>query len=428
MQNDSNPLESHKVNVTIRGCCFGFMTSGNSCVPICQNVCINSHCIGNNQCRCNSGYYPVDSFRCLPTCDDPPCGDNMACLAPNRCVCKPNYKKLADSCEPICSFTADNFECINAKCIAPNVCECHAGYRNVSDFQCEPICSDCANGECTAPDTCECHDGYETNADGICAPICSPLCVNSKCVAPNHCECDANHEKYMKAYECLEKHVIKDRQSCMKSCQRGACSDDGTCICESGYEMYNGLCSKLCDKKCSNGRCLEDQCVCLEGFKLAENSTTNCSPICAFEGGHDCVMGVCVAPQICKCLDGYRFLDARNCTCVPKCDPPCINGVCTEDGCLCRDNFYSINDYECIKNCSEGFKWLYDDCVEEMSGESNEGDVDESLFDDELSTTVISLTSYEDSDEDESTTIMGVGGSFYETSADDTINQTTERS
>lgn len=363
-----NPPEYYKFNVTIRECCEGFMAIGAklNCIPMCANVCVNAHCIGNNNCQCHPGYYAVDRFRCLPKCD-PACGPNMACLAPNRCLCKPDYKKTNEShCEPTCSFTADNFECINAKCVSPNKCDCFEGFRRVSEFQCEPICTNCVNGECIAPDVCECYEGFEKNSEGICEPVCEPMCINAKCIEPDTCECYESFEKYLKSHECLEKQIIKDHQTCLKSCQHGTCGDDGTCVCDSGYESYNGKCLKVCSAHCANGRCLEYQCVCPESYKLSENGTS-CHPICAFEDEHDCIFGSCVAPQTCECFEGYRFLDERNCTCVPMCSPMCVNGICTEHGCICHENFYNISEYECVKNCSEGFKWMYDECMEESS-------------------------------------------------------------
>lgn len=324
----------------------------------------------------------------------------MACLAPDKCVCKPDYKKVDSHCEPICSFTADNFECINAKCVAPNECECLEGFRRVSEFQCEPICTNgCSNGYCHEPEVCECHQGYEKNSAGVCEPICDPGCINAECVAPNTCQCFESFAKYLKPNECLERHVINDRESCLRSCQHGTCSDDGLCVCASGFEMFNGKCLKICDKECHNGKCLEDQCVCPENYRLSENSTA-CMPICSFEDGHDCISGTCVAPQTCQCFDGYKFLDSRNCTCVPMCDPQCINGICLEGGCVCHENFYNISDYECIKNCTAGTKWVFDECIEYSSFEVFGTEEIEEFFNATSSTEPV--TSYEETSEDES--------------------------
>jgi hypothetical protein len=47
------------------------------------------------------------------------------------------------------------------------------------------------------------------------------------------------------------------------------------------------------------------------------------------------------------------------------CVPSCVNGICTEDGCKCYDGFYNTSEFECTKNCSDGFVFLFDECIEE---------------------------------------------------------------
>lgn len=334
---------------------------------------------------------------CRPICDPPCQSPDAACQYPNVCQCRPRYRKVNSTfCEPICAFTDEEFECINGHCIAPNKCQCFDDYKAVagSPFQCEPICHNCINGDCLAPGVCECYADYEKNEDGICVPVCNPECINGVCQAPNECVCYENFRKYLNHYECLEQQVLKDRQKCQRSCVNGGCSDNGTCICNYGYEMYSGKCSKICNKNCGAGKCLENQCVCPQGYRL-ENST--CAPICAFEDDHDCINADCVAPQICRCHEGFKFLDNRNCTCVPMCSPSCVNGICTEDGCICHQGFYNISDFECIKNCSEGFVWFVDDCVNEDDLKIFEDQTTESLNVTEDEEVVSSQeTSYED--------------------------------
>lgn len=184
--------------------------------------------------------------------------------------------------------------------------------------------------------------------------------------------------------------MIQDQEDCKKLCtSNGSCNGTGTCICDYGYDLHEGRCAKICNKNCGKGRCLENKCVCPENYRL-ENST--CVPICAFEDNHDCINGECIGPNVCRCFDGYKFLDNRNCTCVPMCNPTCINAICTEDGCMCHDGFYSVNEYECAKNCSEGFIWLVDECIEEMSFDSEE----ETTNFGSSTTQFEGLTSYED--------------------------------
>lgn len=311
--------------------------------------------------------------RCKPVCEPACIAPNAACQTPNVCQCRPRFKKVNSTfCEPTCSFTDEEFECINANCIGFNKCQCYDGFVPLSEFECEPVCENCTNGMCVAPGQCECHDGFEKNESNACAPVCSPQCINGYCRAPNSCTCYENYEMYLNNYECLEQRVIQSHQDCRKSCSNGSCIGNGTCICNYGFEMYSGKCSKICNKNCGQGRCLENQCVCPAQYRL-ENST--CVPICAFEEGHDCINGDCIAPNICRCFESYKFLDDRNCTCVPKCNPQCINGICTENGCICHEGFFNVSDYECGKNCSEGFLWIVDDCYEEFSFDSETFDV-----------------------------------------------------
>lgn len=241
----------------------------------------------------------------MPRCE-PSCGPHAQCAGPNQCECNSDYKKLnATHCEPICSFTEEDFDCINARCFEPNKCQCHEGFYPISEFQCEPICINCNNGDCIAPYQCDCHDGYEKlNDDETCTPICNPKCINADCVSPNVCMCHRNYEKYLVPNECLERHVIKDRQDCLRTCTNGSCNKNGTCLCHYGYEMYNGKCLKICTKKCTNGKCLENQCVCPPQYQLSVDDNSTCLPICSFEDGHDCINGKCVAPNTCK----KRFL------------------------------------------------------------------------------------------------------------------------
>lgn len=365
-------------------CCEGFRRHDNHCTPICAQPCLNSYCIGNNKCQCNKGYYAISNYRCLPSCADP-CGKNAICLFPNFCACKSvEYKKVTKTdCDPKCSFTQDNFECINSKCIAPNVCECSDGYAKVSEFQCDPVCSNCTNGICVLPEVCECTSGFEKDDNGVCQPTCTPSCINGNCIAPDTCECFENYKNDIKPNECVT----------VEKTSHNICNDK-SCLCESGFEFYNGKCLRSCNKVCINGKCLDDQCICSDGYKLSQDDTSNpeCRPICSFEEGHDCIKGKCIAPQVCECFEGFRFLDDRNCTCVELCNPSCINGVCTNDGCKCHEGFFNISNYECTKSCEDGFELIDGFCEQDLM--SMELNVDSTILDDYDSITVASEDNY----------------------------------
>lgn len=395
-----SPPRYEKHDEIVKECCEGFMKiKSGQCLPVCHDLCRNSRCIGNNKCKCNEGYSPVNETLCSPKCD-PECGEEMRCIAPNVCVCKKSqFRKVNNSCEPICAFGDDNSECLNSKCIEPNVCECFEGYRAVSESTCEPVCSNCEHGDCVGPEQCECHDGYAANYDKTsCEPICQPSCLNSVCVKPNFCECDENFER-LNDLECVQVEV-DDKLNCNAlNCQNGKCVR-GECLCPPLHELDDGKCKKMCNKTCENGKCWDEKCVCFDGYKLSENET-RCDPVCAFEDDHDCIEGVCIAPQTCKCNDGYKFLDSRNCTCVASCDPTCINAVCTSDGCICHENFVPISGSECVRNCTEGFTAVGDDCID-TSEYTNMFDFDESENDN--FTTVFGEDEDDDDEEEGSTT------------------------
>lgn len=81
------------------------------------------------------------------------------------------------------------------------------------------------------------------------------------------------------------------------------------------------------------------------------------------------------------------------------CQPSCVNAICTLDGCICHVGFFNISNSECIKNCSEGFVWFVDDCVEEVDLEIFEDDSTTELFNkftEEEELVSSNETSYED--------------------------------
>lgn len=132
------------------------------------------------------------------------------------------------------------------------------------------------------------------------------------------------------------------------------------CVCLHG--RVNGECRSLCDSRCKNGSCVEEKCVCNEGYadttpkhslafmfydEYDYNSgeeTEGCQPVC-----ENCTNGQCVAPNECKCNEGYAKLSDGSCQ--PSCSNCTSGGICVAPGeCRCLPG-YKMSDSKCIPHC-----------------------------------------------------------------------------
>nr|XP_012228105.1 PREDICTED: fibrillin-1-like [Linepithema humile] len=180
-----------------------------------------------------------------------------------------------------------------------------------------------------------CCDGYKMSRSR-CDPICAPNCGKGKCIKPNICSCDTGYT--------FQSNIVSDSAcvpKCDNSCVHGKCTAPNTCTCDNGYSLSTDgyTCDPICNPPCSkNSYCSKpDNCTCNNGYFLT--STNECEPICS----EACVNGICVAPEICSCFEGYAFLGNSKYICEPVCEKVCINGKCTKPGvCTCNDKFHLI--------------------------------------------------------------------------------------
>ncbi|XP_054281290.1 tenascin-like [Macrosteles quadrilineatus] len=129
------------------------------CVPVCSD-CEYGACVAPDTCICFRGYTnPSGNYStCVPRCEEP-CV-NAECIGPNECSCSSGYVKDVHNnniCSPKCS------KCVNGYCLMPEQCLCFLGYEPNEELQnvCDPFCSvDCNNGICVQPDICECFWGF----------------------------------------------------------------------------------------------------------------------------------------------------------------------------------------------------------------------------------------------------------------------------
>lgn len=166
---------------------------------------------------------------------------------------------------------------------------------------------------------------------------------------------------------------------CIKGCEYGTCTAPNTCLCDSGYNLVNGVCEPICSEPCLNGSCVAPEtCQCLPGYKKSENdicepfcssytasgecinsitcepgwikviknSVETCEPVCS----EPCTNGTCIAPETCECLSGYEK-SAYN-TCEPYCFG-CVHGSCiSPQTCVCDPGWYRTeSNGMCLAHC-----------------------------------------------------------------------------
>ena len=247
----------------------------------------NVFCFSAKDCHCPPGYTNViDNSTCVPVCDEN-CINGM-CTKPNECECFDGFdfdKSSKIKCVPVCDG-----DCSNGECVAPDECICNKGFiynsPNTTSI-CDPICeTPCVNGRCTFPDKCECNPGYflKNNAcheeivlkttavsnkcedntyliNGTCQN-CSENCKNSICSKPNFCECNDGFHKGIDNSIWNECYAICDLDH---NCTKTECNNNGFCQCSTDagkiicvfcssenrncfeaakYKSYNNLCFK----------------------------------------------------------------------------------------------------------------------------------------------------------------------------------------
>ncbi|XP_014475334.1 PREDICTED: fibrillin-1-like [Dinoponera quadriceps] len=226
--------------------------------------------------------------------------------------------------------------------------ECCKGYQEIGN-DCKPRCTTpCEKGLCAAPDFCICDAGYQ-KTDGInstkCHPVCANGCINGTCIEPDICKCNEDYWMSADGITCLP--------ICDKKCERshGFCSEPRVCSCHLGYRKTgDNECEPICERACTNGHCVApDICKCADGYEADKfDPNFTCSPKCS----KNCVFGTCTMPETCTCNRGYKAVNAT--VCEPICTEPCRMGVCVApESCSCNDGYGLLADskYTCEPIC-----------------------------------------------------------------------------
>jgi hypothetical protein len=216
-----------------------------------------------------------------------------------------------------------------------------------------------SNGQCVkSVNTLQCIDGY-IKVDGKC--ICNSedclICDDHSHVSAGSCVCDSGYEKY--------------NGSCVATCASGFVhtGTSGACACPSGQEAWNGSCVAFCSAN-SHHSGNDGTCVCNDGYELYNNS---CVPLCASDQvrnssgqcvsrGPICGSNSHASGNNCVCDSGYEMYSG---SCIPVCasNQERINGSCVDrcganqtrinGNCTCNSGYDSFRG-SCFPSCTNG--------------------------------------------------------------------------
>lgn len=132
-------------------------------------------------------------------------------------------------------------------------------------------------------------------------------------------------------------------------------------------------CNPLCDG-CNYGECIAPNlCKCSDGYQWDSNEN-KCIPICRM----NCTNGKCMAPNECTCYKNYYFNETLD-SCEPNCQSGCTFGICTAPNeCTCIVDYRmkdgSTNECEpiCEPNCKNGKCVLPNMCLCDNGYRKNE--------------------------------------------------------
>ena len=316
---------------------------------ICHNPCANVTCGSNEQCKdgicvCNEGYELKDGL--CTTIEEDLCA-NVTCESPQvckegKCICEVYISTQpcpkGQICEKLgvcggCEKCIQDPECASASMVCPDNTECTETDKCGFCTKCSPVstnitCAEdevcgrygannnclecikkpdsCAGVTCESPQVCKegkcicevyistqpCPKGQICEKLGVCGGcdkcVQDPECASASMVCPHNTECTET-DKCGFCTKCGYKDPCAN-----VTCGSNEHCSNGTCVCDSGYELKSGKCEAICQRNpyCYNG-------TCPGGTKIVDD---NCGGKCA------------ICPSILCTEAGYKTgINSNNC-------------------------------------------------------------------------------------------------------------------
>lgn len=313
-------------------------------IPSCKNDCSgNGKCVfndddGGKHCECNKGYQGDDCSEDVKGCiakNGKECGGNGVCIL-GKCDCAEGFSGelcTISLCDPMdCS---GNGRCVNGTCVCKgawggDACDTKTCPADASGTKCA------GHGACTQVG-CKCKKGWCGEGCTEVEKVKKPCPGTPMCSGHGLCK-DEGSDAF-----CVCDSGFTDKDCSVEDCPKG-CSGNGVCdkstlICTCNPKFMGAACDKKACIGCTNGKCLDGQCMCNRGWGGDNCTTELCPDAC---GAH----GECENDARCVCKDGFT---GKGCEVAPGCPSACSDqGVCkkipghTGSRCACKPGFAGL--------------------------------------------------------------------------------------
>uniref|UniRef100_A0A1I8APT3 Delta like non-canonical Notch ligand 1 n=1 Tax=Steinernema glaseri TaxID=37863 RepID=A0A1I8APT3_9BILA len=162
--------------------------------------------------------------------------------------------------------------CVHGQCQQPGKCLCASGYEGPRCDQCIPM-EGCVHGSCSTPFGCDCEPGWEGTNCNTSTPLCDRM---KPCLNGGQCHPFGEHSFVC---QCPPGFTGATCAIALSPCagEANPCANGATCqhigvfdfLCRCAKGWTGRFCDRLDSRQCQNGgvRTEEGSCLCPSGFE-----------------------------------------------------------------------------------------------------------------------------------------------------------------